>query len=415
MIPSTNHIDNLDESTSSPPRPNIMLLGLLMALSTMANSIVAPMLPIYATKLNATSTQIGLLVSIFGFVRFVIQPIIGNYSDKWGHRRVIQAMLALFTIAGLGYAVGENIQSLLFFRSIQAIAVGGLSVSIRAYINQITTKNNRGGVNGTISAMQNAGSLLGPVVGGVAADWLSIQAPFYLLSFFSLIGLILSFSLPNVKFNQYNIDSNKHNKKQTRWPNTLYLLAGINILEFVGLGIWVTLWPIFASETMHWNSSLIGLSFSVSALASLITAPVWGKISDLYGRTISGITGLLFLLIQPVAVVLFNHNFVLLWLCFVLAGAGGTGYFNAYYTIVGDLSPDGDVGKIQGVLGAASQLGNSAGSILGSFIWQALTIQIAFWTDASILMICIIGYIPLFITEMRTRKQNKTYEEELTQ
>src|SRR5690606_1441633 len=306
----------------------------------------------------------------------------------WGHRRVIQAMLALFTIAGLGYAVGENIQSLLFFRSIQAIAVGGLSVSIRAYINQITTKNNRGGVNGTISAMQNAGSLLGPVVGGVAADWLSIQAPFYLLSFFSLIGLILSFSLPNVKFNQYNIDSNKHDKKQTRWPNTLYLLAGINILEFVGLGIWVTLWPIFASETMHWNSSLIGLSFSVSALASLITAPVWGKISDLYGRTISGITGLLFLLIQPVAVVLFNHNFVLLWLCFVLAGAGGTGYFNAYYTIVGDLSPDGDVGKIQGVLGAASQLGNSAGSILGSFIWQALTIQIAFWTDASILMIC---------------------------
>ena len=213
MIPSTNHIDNLDESTSSPPRPNIMLLGLLMALSTMANSIVAPMLPIYATKLNATSTQIGLLVSIFGFVRFVIQPIIGNYSDKWGHRRVIQAMLALFTIAGLGYAVGENIQSLLFFRSIQAIAVGGLSVSIRAYINQITTKNNRGGVNGTISAMQNAGSLLGPVVGGVAADWLSIQAPFYLLSFFSLIGLILSFSLPNVKFNQYNIDSNKHDKK----------------------------------------------------------------------------------------------------------------------------------------------------------------------------------------------------------
>ena len=121
------------------------------------------------------------------------------------------------------------------------------------------------------------------------------------------------------------------------------------------------------------------------------------------------------MLIQPVAVVLFNHNFVLLWLCFVLAGAGGTGYFNAYYTMVGDLSPDGDVGKIQGVLGAASQLGNSGGSILGSFIWQALTIQIAFWTDASILMICIIGFIPLFKTEMRTRKQNKTYEEELTQ
>src|SRR5690606_37185072 len=116
-----------------PPRPNIMLLGLLMALSTMANSIVAPMLPIYATKLNATPTQIGLLVSIFGLVRFVIQPIIGNYSDKWGHLRVIHTMLALFTIAGLGYAVGENIQSLLFFRSIQAIAVGGLSVSIRAY------------------------------------------------------------------------------------------------------------------------------------------------------------------------------------------------------------------------------------------------------------------------------------------
>jgi MFS family permease len=244
--------------------------------------------------------------------------------------------------------------------------------------------------------MQNVGSLTGPVLGGLVAEWWNIHAPFYVLSLGVMVCLLVSMKLPVMQHDQL---TRQHNSTKSQWPKPLILLGIIHFFEFMGLGIWLAIWPIYAVENLGWTSSMVGASFSISALASLITAPIWGRISDQYGRTVSAILGLILLILQPLSVVVLADVPLLIWPLFALAGAGGTGYFNAYFTLVGDLSPAHDVGWFQGVLGSGSQLGNSAGSLLAPILWQALSIEFALLGDVTLLTMCMALFIPLFIRE----------------
>lgn len=374
---------------------HLLLLATIVAISTMANSVVTPLLPIYARQL-LTPVQIGVLVSVFGFVRFITQPFLGMLSDRWGHRKSIQVMLILFAISGLGYAVSNTFLLLILFRSIQAIAVGGLSVSVRSYIIDVTTKETRGQVNGIVSSMQNTGSFMGPVAGGILADWWDIHAPFYMLSVVLTFCLLFSVKLPLVEHNRPA--SNQYEPIKTKLPQPLILISIINVLEFAGLGIWLTVWPIYAVENLGWTSSMVGISFSISALAGLLTAPIWGKISDQYGRTVSAITGLVLLTLQPISVLLFDNSLFIL-LIFAVAGVGGTGYFNAHFTLIGDLVPTHKSGWVQGSLNSASQLGNSAGSLVAPILWEAMSIQFPIVVDVILLVICTVSFVPLLIKE----------------
>jgi MFS family permease len=108
-----NKIWPKDDSTE---QSHFILLAIVVALSTMANSIVAPLLPLYARQILATPGQVGLLVSVFGITRFATQPILGMFSDRLGHRRLVQIMLALFAISGVGYGMSNSLLSLLLFR-----------------------------------------------------------------------------------------------------------------------------------------------------------------------------------------------------------------------------------------------------------------------------------------------------------
>lgn len=375
------------------------LFAVITALSTMAHSIVAPLLPLYARELDIAPTQIGLLISLFGFVRFATQPFLGVYSDRWGHKKFIQGMLILFFVSGIGYSAGNSFPTLILFRIVQAIAAGGLSISVRAYIVEITNPGNRGRVNGFISSMQNAGSLLGPVLGGVIADVLTIRAPFYLLSFSILVCFLFSIKLPISSKSVFSTPKHGQTPATVKWSGSLKLLGVIHFMEFMGLGIWLAVWPIYANENLGWSGSLIGASFSISAFASLITAPLWGRLTDRHGRTTSAIAGLVLLIIQPIAVVVFRQMPILLWPIFALAGAGGTGYFNAYFTLVGDLSPSQSIGRVQGVLGSSSQLGNALGSLLAPVLWQVTSMQFTFWGDAVLLGGCALLFLPLFFKE----------------
>ena len=387
---------------------NLLLLAVVAALSTMANSIVVPLLPIYAHELRITPLQIGLLIGAFGVIRFLTQPILGSLSDRIGHKKLIQYMLALFAISGLGYGLSNLFLPLLLFRCVQAVAVGGLSIAIRAYIANVTTKSNRGQINGIVSSMQNAGSLLGPVLGGLVAEWASIQIPFYLLTFITILCFSLSSRLPPEKREFYSQSQSMQGSRKSHtkgWSKPLILIGTIHILEFAGLGLWLTVWPIYALEVLNWTSGMIGASFSVAAFASLITAPGWGKISDKYGRTLSGTIGLALLALQPVVIILFNNVEPLLWLTFVFAGVGGTAYFNAYFTLVGDLSPVDKIGYFQGTLSSGAQLSNSAGAFLAPFLWKALSLSAPLWADAILLAIGTTLFTPLLLWERKSRSK----------
>ena len=142
----------------------------------------------------------------------------------------------------------------------------------------------------------------------------------------------------------------------------LTLLCGAVLIDMIGFGIVLPLLPFYA-ESLHaspFEVTLLIASFSAMQLAA---APVWGRLSDAYGRKP---ILLLELLISAGAYVLFAlaDSLEMLFAARLLAGAaGGTvGVAQAY---VADSTTAQERARGLGVIGAAAGLGVMIGPAIG--------------------------------------------------
>ena len=148
----------------------------------------------------------------------------------------------------------------------------------------------------------------------------------------------------------------------------LIVLAGVMagmLLFALDQGIVGTALPRIVSEL----GGLDKLSWVVTAylLTSTATTPLWGKISDLYGRR----------LIFQVAIGIFLLGSALSGLSQdmgqliafrALQGVGGGGLFAIALSIIGDVIPPRERGRYQGYFGAVFGVSSVAGPLLGGWL-----------------------------------------------
>ncbi len=132
--------------------------------------------------------------------------------------------------------------------------------------------------------------------------------------------------------------------------------------RFVGRG---PLWQALDSVGMGGEGTVIALLVSSFAIAQLLSAPAWGRVSDRYGRRPALLIGLSASAVAYI-VFAFAGNLELLFLSRLVQGAGGgtVGVIQAY---VADATEPKDRAKALGWLSAATNAGVALGPALGSF------------------------------------------------
>jgi MFS family permease len=80
----------------------------------------------------------ALIGTLFGAL------LVGRPSDWWGRRPVLSVLAVLYLVSALGCAWAWDWYSLLFFRWLGGIAVGGASVVSPVYITEIAPARRRG-------------------------------------------------------------------------------------------------------------------------------------------------------------------------------------------------------------------------------------------------------------------------------
>ena len=144
----------------------------------------------------------------------------------------------------------------------------------------------------------------------------------------------------------------------------LSVLMAVAFVDMIGLMIVLPLLPLYALR-LHATPTIIGFLAASFPVAQLAASPVWGRVSDRYGRRPAILVGLV---ASAVAYVIFGLASSL-WVLFVSRfvqglGGGTTGVAQAY---VADTMAPHERAKALGWLSAATSLGVIVGPALGSF------------------------------------------------
>ena len=142
------------------------------------------------------------------------------------------------------------------------------------------------------------------------------------------------------------------------------VMAGM-LLFALDQGIVGTALPRIVSELGGLNQ----LSWVVTAylLTSTASTPLWGKISDLYGRRrIFQVAIVIFLIGSALSGL--SQNMPQLILFRALQGVGGGGLFAIALSIIGDVIPPRERGRYEGYFGAVFGVSSVAGPLLGGWL-----------------------------------------------
>jgi multidrug resistance protein len=143
----------------------------------------------------------------------------------------------------------------------------------------------------------------------------------------------------------------------------LFVLMITAFVDMVGLLMLIPLLPFYA-KSLGANGFVVGLLVSSFAIAQLLSAPIWGRFSDRYGRRPALVVGLA---ASAIAYVIFAYanSLWLLFLSRLVQGAGG-GTVSVIQAYVADALPPEERAKGLGWLSAATNAGVAIGPVLGT-------------------------------------------------
>lgn len=154
--------------------------------------IIIPIIPAYLKELGQGGTAAGLIIAIFAFAQFLVSPIGGKWTDKYGRRPLINIGLLTLAISMFIFYFADSIALLYVSRAIGGIGCAFLIPAIYAYVADITTMDQRAKGNSFISAAMSLGIVIGPGIGGFLADF-GLKMPLLVSAIVGLLAFVVSF------------------------------------------------------------------------------------------------------------------------------------------------------------------------------------------------------------------------------
>jgi MFS family permease len=353
----------------------VLALSVARLADAVGNSILFIIIPLYVAQLPAPwiplpePVLVGLLISMFGLVNSVLQPVMGALTDRVSRRKpIIQAGLFLMGAGTLAFIFATRFTDLLLIRSVQGIGVALTIPASLALMSAATQKQTRGGSMGIYTTMRMVGFAAGPLIGGFLHVHFGFNAAFIAGTLAIFVGIML------VHF--WVKETPARLPGEARPPFQLFdreiLTAGIiglGLATFVMASSFSMMTTLEAQFNARLQQTAIGFSIAFSALmiSRLIFQIPLGRFSDRIGRKPLIIGGLI--LMAPATILLGLAGTTLqLTGVRLFQGLASAGIAAPAFALAADLAKTGGEGRQMSIITMGFGLGLALGPLLAGVL-----------------------------------------------
>ncbi|MGI8766161.1 MAG: MFS transporter [Gemmatimonadaceae bacterium] len=385
-----------------PPWPpftfvTLSAVGFLGRLSyEMARS---PLTALYAKHLGAPTSVIGLIVAAVTVTGIVVKLPAGALADILGFKKIMVSGLLVKATGPWLYLIVRSWQQLLLVRFYHGFSTALYAPAASALVAKRYPKE-RAHRLGLYSAAENAGVVLGPVIGAAILAAYSFDVAFIVSGVIGTLALLLVIRIPR------DVPAAVSGPRPTAGAVTQQLVQGVreivsdktirltSLIEgtlYMGVGALQAYLPLYAL-TVHISVGRMGLLFGGQGIASILSRPTMGTLSDRVGRRPIIVIGVL-LCATMLAVMPHVAGFIPLLVLNVLFGLG-TGMVTPSTTaMIGDRVKAGNFGSAMGVFGSLWDAGHAGGPIIAGFLIAAFGYQVSFLAIAIVIVAALAVFI----------------------
>jgi MFS transporter, DHA1 family, multidrug resistance protein len=374
---------------SSSWKRTLVLMVCVQAVMSAQIYYSAPFFPQFLEEngvfpLTAVEFWSGAILAASALSAAVFSPMWGAVADRVGRKKmVVRSAIAASVAMGLT-GICTTPWEMLALRVVSG-AFAGFSSSAMALVATQVPEERLGYALGWLSTGQIAGSLVGPLVGGLLADHIHNYRTVFLLSSGATL-LIASLCVafvheerlhPYVERGTSTLLERLRDIAQHRDFAPMFLVVMIAQICSIGLS---PILPIFVHDLIGdvpLQTTISGAAIAVTGVAGLFSAPFLGRRSDTIGYR-----RILLLTLTGAAAFTLPQAFVLnIWGFIALRFGVGVflgGILPSANAIIGRIATPETRGQVYGFTSTAQFLGRVVGPLLGSAIAAYFGIPAAF-------------------------------------
>jgi MFS family permease len=281
----------------------------------LGETLIFPLLPFLLASFTSDGRVLGLLTGSYAVAQFIVTPLIGALSDRYGRKPVIAACVA-GSVLGLGLfsvtlilpwqelapaasAAGLPLMLLFIARLIDGLS-GGTAATAGAVLADISPPEKRAKAFGLIGVAFGLGFILGPAAGGLLGR-VNVTLPLLVAVGIASLNLVLVLTLlPETHPVEARIDLPRKRELQPinqlarvfANPSVRRLCAAF-LLFFLAFNGFTAILVLYFKQRFDWGPGLAGAAFLVvGVIATVVQGGLIGPLVQRFGEWRLSLAGL---------------------------------------------------------------------------------------------------------------------------
>lgn len=169
---------------------SLLVIFVIVFIDLVGFGIVLPALPFLSAEYGGSAFHLGLLMSCYSLIQFLVSPVWGRISDYFGRRAVLYLCLLGTCVSMLLLGVSGSLQWIFISRAVAGLFGATLSTAY-SYVMDVAPEKDRGRAFGMLAAGSGLGMIFGPAIGGLLSRY-GNNLPMFATAILALFNLLFA-------------------------------------------------------------------------------------------------------------------------------------------------------------------------------------------------------------------------------